>query len=197
MLPLEALQRLELGIEQIPDLIADRRLAAVGAALVVVVERPELLEPVQRAALVVPQGVLLKVAVNQRPEPLLQAVRVEAEEALQAVVVRVPRVLLRQLAELLVHLRVESAAEKVGPEAEEGVHLLAVTRAQPPALVDAPLVERPVLLLLEAVILEQRVGRVLERGDVPRGSPVLGAPRRRPVVYAPAALAERGAPLAR
>ena len=37
-------------------------------------------------------------------------------------------------------------------------------------LVDAPLVEGPVLLLLEAVILEQRVGRVLERG-MSRGLP--------------------------
>lgn len=49
---------------------------------------------------------------------------VESEEALHAVVVVCCRVLLGELAELLVHPLVVVVAQEVAPEAEQGVHLL-------------------------------------------------------------------------
>ena len=194
MFLLEILQRAELPLEQNLNLVPNLGFSVRSAPLVVVVERPELLQPVQRPALVISQDVLLEIAVDERAESLLQTVAVKPEEALQAVVVRVPRVLLRQAAKLLVHARVERAAEEVAPKPEERVHLFRVAGTQPLALVDAPLVERAILLLLEVVILQQRVRRVLKRGNVPRGAVV--RPGRRPR-HGRAAAAEARASLAR
>ena len=72
----------------------------------------------------------LEVLVDLRPELPLEAVAVEAEEALEAVAVPCARVLYRQLAELLVHPTVEVLAQEVRPEAEHRVHLLRVADPQ-------------------------------------------------------------------
>ena len=72
----------------------------------------------------------LEILVELRPELALEAVAVEAEEALEAVAVAGLGVLDGERAELLVHLAVEVLAQEERPEAEHRVHLLGVADAQ-------------------------------------------------------------------
>ncbi len=78
---LEVLDGLE-GLQQLLEL--GHHVELVGVA-VVPHEGPELLQPVQLAAVVVPDGLLLEVLVQLRAELALQAVAEESEEALEAV----------------------------------------------------------------------------------------------------------------
>mmetsp|Transcript_34535 Transcript_34535/g.87307 ORF Transcript_34535/g.87307 Transcript_34535/m.87307 type:complete len:281 (-) Transcript_34535:2448-3290(-) len=164
VLTLEAIQRAVVLLQQLLQLGVDLNLLVLGQAAVVV-ERPELLQAVQAAAVKVPARGVLELAVQVQLELLLQAVAVEPEQALHAVVVVGLRVLLRQLAEALVHGVVEVVAQEVAPEAEQRVHLLAQADAHLLAVLDAPLVVLGVLHLLEPVVLQQRVAGVLELGD--------------------------------
>lgn len=77
-------------------------------------------------------------------------------------------VVLGQPDKILVHRLVELLAQKVGPEAEEGVHLLRVAGALGGPLLEAALEPLLVLDLLEPVVLEQAVRGVLELGQVER-----------------------------
>ena len=71
------------------------------------------------------ERLLLKVAVEGVAEALLQAVAVEAEEALAPVLVLRSRIFSGVPPELRVHGGAEAVPQKVGPEAEQRVHLLA------------------------------------------------------------------------
>ena len=71
----------------------------------------------------------LKLGVHLGLELLLQPVAVEAEEALQPVVVLVVGILPGQAHKVLVHALVVVVAHEVAPEAEQRVHLLGQTVA--------------------------------------------------------------------
>lgn len=78
--------------------------------------------------------------VEIRPEALFEAVRVKAEEALEAVVVVALCVLLREVPELFVHCPVERVTQEKAPEAEERVHFVRRARPLEPSVLDAALV---------------------------------------------------------
>ena len=74
--------------------------------------------PVNEAKIPHPERHGLKLKVHLRLELLLQPIAVEPEEALNAVVVVVLRVLPRELDEVLVHSLVIVITHEVAPEAE-------------------------------------------------------------------------------
>eukprot|EP00955_Chlamydomonas_euryale_P003079 32664-Chlamydomonas_euryale.AAC.4 len=156
----EAVQRAELVAQQRLELRVHLCVGICGDAAVVV-ERPELLQPVEASTAVVAQRVLLKRLVHLRVELGLQAIAPKAKEALEAVVVAGVGVLPCEPYKLVVHVVVEVVAHEVAPEAEERVHLLAVPGAVLRALLDSALVELDILDLLEAVVLQQRVAGVV------------------------------------
>lgn len=80
--------------------------------------------------LVVRDGLLLEVLVELGPELPLQAVGVEAEEALEAVPEAGGGVLVGERPELAVHRPVEVVPQEERPEAEQRVHLLRLADAQ-------------------------------------------------------------------
>ena len=65
---LEVLKSAELGVEKFLDVVANARSAV---ASVVVMERPELLESIERARLEIQHGELFEVPIHSRSESLL------------------------------------------------------------------------------------------------------------------------------
>lgn len=126
----EVFNRLEI-LQVLLELGVDRELLAV---LVVLEERPELLEPVQLARLVVADRLFLKDLVDVGPEALLEPVGEVAEQALEAVAEAGGGVFERQSAELVEHLAVEVAPQEERPEPEERVHFRRLANARTFAL---------------------------------------------------------------
>ena len=89
---LEILKRSELGIKQSFDIVTNCRTVVTTE---VIMERPELLQTIQRPRFVVEHCELFKVAIDGVSESLLQAVAIKSEQALQTIVIVMARVFFR------------------------------------------------------------------------------------------------------
>eukprot|EP01136_Pigoraptor_vietnamica_P040244 Opistho-1_new@11929 len=157
----EVVERAILGKELL-EARGDLERARVLAVLEI---RPELLEAVQMAAVVIGECLLHEIVKEVLAVLLLEAIAVEAEEALDAIPVSAAGILQGERAKLGVHLAVEVVAQEKRPEAEERVHLTRLPNAETLALARALLVKFVVLVLDKAAVLENLVRRVLEVGQ--------------------------------
>ena len=89
---LEILKCSKLGIKQGLNIVTNRRTVNTTE---VIMERPEFLESIEWARLVVEHCELFKIAIDGASKSLFQAVAIESEQALQTIVIVMARVFFR------------------------------------------------------------------------------------------------------